>query len=63
MISLVEQYDGILDQGIIEKFCDFINIGPKEFWAIMDKWYNKKLFKRDLNGIWSPKFKVGKGLI
>ena len=63
MIPLVEKYDNQLDQGVVEKFCDFINISTREFWEIMDKWYNSELFERDSDGIWHPKFKVGKGLV
>jgi len=63
MIPLVEKYDKILDQGIIEKFCNFTQISIKEFWGIMDKWYNPEFFEQDKDGIWHEKFKVGKGLL
>ena len=62
MIPCVEEYDGRLDQGIIEKFCEFIRISTTEFWKIMNKWYNQKLFEQDRDGIWHPKFIVGKGM-
>lgn len=63
MIPLVEEIDGKLDQGVSDKFCEFIQMGPREFWQIMDKWYNPKLFEQDRDGVWHPKFKVGVGLI
>ncbi len=63
MISIVEEKDGKLDQDILKKFCEFIDMDVVEFWKIMDKWYNPKLFKQDIDGIWHPKFKVGIGLI
>ena len=63
MIPVVEKYDKILDQGIVEKFCDFTQISVKEFWQIIDKWYNTELFEQDTDGIWHEKFKVGKGLL
>lgn len=63
MIPFVEEHDGILDQGIIEKFCEFTKISFREFWQIMDKWYNHELFERDQDGVWHPKFRVGIGLI
>jgi hypothetical protein len=63
MIPIIEEKDGKLDQGIVEKFCEFTKISINEFWKIMDKWYNKKLFEQDRDGIWHPKFKVGTGLI
>ena len=62
MIPLVKQYDKILDQGIVEKFCDFIQMKPREFWKTMDKWYNKKLFYQDKDSVWHEKFEVGVGL-
>jgi len=63
MIPIVEERDGKLDQDTIEKFCEFTELTIVEFWRIMDKWYNKELFKKDEDGIWHPKFKVGVGLV
>jgi len=60
MIPQVEKYDKNLDQGIIEKFCSFTGISIKNFWDIMDKWYNGELFEQDDDGVWHEKFKVGK---
>ena len=63
MIPLVEKHDKILDQGIIEKFCGFTQMSIKEFWQIMDKWYNPEFFEQDKDGIWHEKFKIGQDLI
>ncbi len=63
MIPIVEEIDGKLDQGIVDKFCEFTKMSHAEFWKIMDKWYNKELFDRDKDGVWHSKFKVGKDLI
>ncbi|MCV0399633.1 MAG: N-acetyl sugar amidotransferase [Nitrosarchaeum sp.] len=63
MIPIVEERDGKLDQGIVQKFCDFTGLSKKEFWDIMDKWYNRDLFEQDNDGVWHPKFKVGTGLV
>ena len=63
MIPLVEETDKKLDQGIIDSFCDFIKISHKEFWSIMDQWYNRDLFEQDSDGVWHPKFQVGTGII
>ena len=62
MIPIVEEIDGKLDQGIIDKFCNFTGLSKIEFWKIMDKWYNEELFEQDKDGIWHPKFKIGFGL-
>ena len=63
MIPIVEEKDGKLDQGIVEKFCEFTRISKKEFYEILDKWYNPELFEKDSYGVWHPKFKVGTGFI
>ena len=59
MIPVVQELDGKLDQGIVEKFCEFIQLDVDKFWRIMDKWYNPELFEQDRDGVWHPKFKVG----
>lgn len=63
MIPLVKKYDKNLDQGIVDKFCDFTRMSPREFWRIIDKWYNPELFEQDQDGVWYEKFEVGVGLI
>ncbi len=63
MIPIVEKHDGVLDQGIVNAFCDFIGMSVKEFWEVVDTWYNPDLFEKDGYGIWRPKFKVGEGII
>ncbi|EKD55804.1 MAG: hypothetical protein ACD_59C00033G0012 [uncultured bacterium] len=63
MIPLVKQYDKILDQGIVDNFCAFTQMSTREFWATMDKWYNRDLFFQDSDGVWHEKFEVGTGLI
>ena len=63
MIPIVEEYDKKLDQGIVDRFCEFTKISIREFWQIMDKWYNPEFFEQDRDGVWHEKFKVGKGLL
>ena len=63
MIPYIEEYDGKLDQGTVEKFCEFTKMSVSEFYKILDKWYNPELFEQDNHGVWHPKFKVGIGLI
>lgn len=62
MIPLVKEYDKNLDQGIVDHFCEFVRMSPREFWAIMDKWYNPELFFQDADGVWHENFEVGVGL-
>lgn len=63
MIPIVEEKDGILDQGIVDAYLSFTGMKAKEFYKILDKWYNKELFSQDKWGIWHPKFKVGTGIV
>lgn len=58
IIPLVKENDKKLDQEIIEKFCSFTGVTIKEFWRIMDKWYNPELFQQDKDGIWHEKFEI-----
>ena len=62
MIPFVEENDGKMDQGAIEKFCEFTRLSEYEFNKLLDKWYNPKLFEQDNHGVWHKKFKVGLGL-
>ena len=63
MISFVEKHDWQLDQGVVDRFCEFIGVSVTDFWKTMDKWYNTDLFQQDKDGVWHPKFKVGIGLV
>ena len=62
MIPIVKKYDKNLDQGIVEGFCEIIGMQIKEFYDVLDKWYNKELFIQDQDKIWHEKFEVGKGI-
>ena len=61
MISIVEEKDSKLDQGMVDLFCEFTRMSRREFYEILDKWYNPELFEKDDHGVWHPKFKVGVG--
>ena len=61
MIPIVEEADKRLDQVIVDRFCEFTGITRREFFKILDKWYNPNLFEKDGDGVWHPKFKVGYG--
>ncbi len=63
MIPFVEKQDSQLDQGVVDRFCEFIGMSPRDFWKTMDKWYNRDLFEQDRDGVWHQKFKVGIGLV
>ena len=58
-IWLVEQYDGKCGEHYIKQAADYMGITIEEFWRVADQWVNKKLFYKNENGKWQPKFKVG----
>jgi N-acetyl sugar amidotransferase len=53
-IKLVKERDHILDQKSIEVFCEFTGYTVKEFWDIVEKFWNRKIFE-NVNGIWKLK--------
>ncbi len=58
-IKIVEKYDGVCSDRIIESFCKYVSISKSEFWNITNKWVNKDIF--DIVEGQRPirKFKVG----
>ena len=55
-IHMVKKYDKNLDQRILDDFLSYVNILPRTFWDLADKWYNNDLFEQDDYGIWHQKF-------
>lgn len=51
--NLIRDKDHELDQKMVNDFIEFTGYTWREFQAIMDKWYNKKLFRQDRFGHWS----------
>jgi hypothetical protein len=43
-IKIVEEYDGICDDSIIESYCNYVGISVDFFWGIVHKYTNKNLF-------------------
>ena len=58
-IEIVSKYDGTCSDKYIKSFCDYIEITEEKFWDIVGKNVNTKLFEKDSDGKWIPKFKVG----
>lgn len=61
-IWLVNEYDGKCGEKYIKEFCEYIDITLEEFWKVVDKYVNKELFKKDENGKWTSKFKIGENV-
>lgn len=56
-LNLVRLYDGQYPTEFIEEYLDYYKITKKEFEFVLDKYANKKLFKK-VDGFWSPNFFV-----
>ncbi len=61
-IRLVKKHDHDLDPKVVNDFINFLGYSAKEFWAIVDKHYNRDLFKKDANGEWRLKDPIYKSL-
>lgn len=51
-IETIKQRDGMLDPWCVRDFCEFCGYNETEFWAIIDKFYNRDLFKKNEYGQW-----------
>ncbi len=58
-IEIVERYDGVCDDYIIKKYCDYVEISVSTFWEISNKYVNKDLFSVKRGSRPEKKFKVG----
>ena len=45
--KLIDEHDGNLDPRCVREFCQFLGYSVREFWAIIDKLYNKDIFEKD----------------
>lgn len=57
-LNLVKMYDNSYPENLIKKYLEYYDMTDLEFQSVIDKYANKKLFKK-INGRWEPKFKVG----
>lgn len=55
----VTEYDGKCSEHYIKVACDYLSITKEEFWQVVDRYVNRRLFAKNANGKWIPKFKVG----
>ncbi len=59
-VKLVRDHDHNLDVRCVREFCNFVGYTETEFWAIIDKHYNRDLFEKGKNGQWILKNPVWK---
>jgi N-acetyl sugar amidotransferase len=58
-IQYVKEHDHKLDQKMLQDWLDFTGYTHKEFWDIVDKHYNKDIFKKE-RGLWKLKNPIWK---
>ena len=58
-ILLAEKHDPYLDPRSVSEFCAFLGYTEREFWGIVDRFYNKDIFEKNEWGQWVLKIKVG----
>lgn len=51
-VELVKTHDHNIDDLIIEDFLNFTGYSKKEFWEIVDKFYNREIFEKNEFGEW-----------
>jgi N-acetyl sugar amidotransferase len=52
--KIISEKDHKLDQKALDDFCETLGYSKKEFWKIVDKFWNKNIFKRKYN-FWEMK--------
>ena len=56
--KLILERDGNLDPKCVDDFCEFLGYSKKEFYDIVDKFYNRDIFFKNKLGKWELKEKV-----
>ena len=54
-IPIIKERDGAPDPLCVRDFCAFCGYTEAEFWAIIDKFYNRDIFYKDEYGRWMLK--------
>jgi len=58
-IEIVENYDGVCDDRIIQSYAEYVGISETEFWNIANRWVNKSIFTITEGQRPTKKFTVG----
>lgn len=53
--ELIKKKEHALDPKCVDDFCEFCGYTRTEFWAIVDRLYNKEIFEKDAMGRWTLK--------
>lgn len=54
-VELVKRHDANLDPLCVRDFCDFCGYSETEFWDIVNRFYNREIFDKDVYGKWKLK--------
>lgn len=60
--KLIMEHDHKLDQHAMEDFINFLGYTPKQFWDIIERFWNREIFKK-VDGVWRLKESVYKEFI
>lgn len=44
-VKIIDKYDGVCSDSIIQSYCKYVGINEHEFWDIANEWVNKNLFE------------------
>jgi hypothetical protein len=50
-VNLVRLYDGHYPEEFIEAYLEYYQITPKEFDAVLDRWVNREIFKKNRRSV------------
>lgn len=56
-VNLIRLYDGHYPAEFIDTYLDYYQMSKAEFDAVLDRWANREIFKKN-NGLWEPLFTV-----
>lgn len=59
-VEAVHMHDSKLDSQSVRDFCEFMGYSEKEFWDIIDRFYNRELFEKNKYNEWVLKEPVWK---
>jgi len=52
--NIINKYDHMIDQRALEDYCSILGYSKKEFWDVVDKFWNPNLFGK-VDGVWMRK--------
>jgi N-acetyl sugar amidotransferase len=57
-VQLVRSHDHRLDPRSVDDFCDFVGYSKTQFWQIVDRFYDREIFRKNEHGEWVLKMPV-----